>query len=137
MAGLRLGGAHDGDAVRADLVIWAGGVTVDGTLAASLPVSKTKGGRVEVRDDLSLAGHPEVSVVGDAAAVPVGRKGGRQSGRRSMADSARNWPRSRSSRAGTRRSRSCAGGTGSKRPPSDITTRARWRRSGAGRPWRS
>jgi NADH dehydrogenase len=71
--GLRLGGDHDGEVIRADVVIWAAGVTVDGTLAASLPVPKTKGGRVAVREDLALDGHPEVSVVGDAAAVPVGR----------------------------------------------------------------
>jgi NADH:ubiquinone reductase (H+-translocating) len=71
---LRLGGDHGGEVVRADLVIWAGGVTVDGTLAGSLPVAKSKGGRVTVRNDLALDGHPEVSVVGDAAAVPVGRR---------------------------------------------------------------
>jgi NADH:ubiquinone reductase (H+-translocating) len=75
-AGLRLGGEHDGEVVRADLVIWAGGVTVDGTLAASLQVQRQKGGRVVVRDDLSLEGRPEVSVVGDAAAVPVGKARG-------------------------------------------------------------
>ncbi len=71
--GLRLGDEKDGEIVRADVIIWAAGVTVDGTLAASLPVSKKKGGRVEVKGDLSLDGHPEVSVVGDAAAVLVGR----------------------------------------------------------------
>jgi NADH dehydrogenase len=72
---LRLGGDHDGEVIRADIVIWAAGVTVDGTLASSLPVPKAKGGRIVVRDDLRVDGHPEVSVVGDAAAVPVGRRG--------------------------------------------------------------
>jgi NADH dehydrogenase len=70
--GVRLGGKCEGEVLEADLVIWAGGVTVNGTLAASLPAEKAKGGRVEVESDLSLAGHPEVSVVGDAAAVPLG-----------------------------------------------------------------
>ncbi len=45
-AGLHLGGDHEGEVVRADLVIWAGGVTVDGTLASSMPVQRQKGGRV-------------------------------------------------------------------------------------------
>ena len=65
--GVRLG---DGEWIPADAVVWAGGVTVEGTLAATLPVAHGRGGRVTVQDDLSLAGHPEVSVVGDAAAVP-------------------------------------------------------------------
>jgi NADH:ubiquinone reductase (H+-translocating) len=72
--GLRLGGDHDGEEIRADLVIWAGGVTVNGTLAGSLPAGKGKGGRIEILDDLSLAGHPEVSVIGDAGLVPFGRR---------------------------------------------------------------
>ena len=72
--GLKLGGDHNGEEIRADLVVWAGGVTVLGTLASSMPVAAQKSGRVEVQDDLSLADHPEVSVVGDAAAVPWGRK---------------------------------------------------------------
>jgi NADH:quinone reductase (non-electrogenic) len=66
----------DGSTLDADIVIWAGGVTVNGTLAASLPVKKQKGGRIEVEPDLSLADHPEVSVVGDAASVPLGPDGG-------------------------------------------------------------
>jgi NADH dehydrogenase len=77
---LVLGGRHDGRSVRADVIIWAGGVTVDGTLASSLPARKLKGGRVEVGDDLALEGHPEVSVVGDAAAVPEGPRGRRPPG---------------------------------------------------------
>lgn len=70
--GLRLGGDHEGELIRADLVIWAAGVTVLGTLASTLPVARARGGRVEVLDDLALEEHPEVSVVGDAAAVPTG-----------------------------------------------------------------
>jgi NADH dehydrogenase len=73
-AGLKLGGSHEGEHIRADLVVWAGGVTVNGTLASTLPVQMQKNGRVEVLDDLTVAGHPEVSVIGDAAAVPLGQK---------------------------------------------------------------
>jgi NADH dehydrogenase len=53
-------------------VIWAGGVTVDGTLAASLPIAHGRGGRVTLEPDLTLTGHPDVFVVGDAGAVPWG-----------------------------------------------------------------
>jgi len=62
----------DGTWLRAAAVVWAGGVTVDGTLAASLPTPRGRGGRVTLEPDLSLAGHPEVFVVGDAGAVPRG-----------------------------------------------------------------
>lgn len=74
-SGLRLGGVHEGEELRADLVIWAGGITVAGTLASSLGLATTKGGRVVVDGDLAIPGHPEVSVVGDAAAVPTGSDG--------------------------------------------------------------
>ncbi len=67
-------GVHlaDGSVIRADVVVWAAGITVEGTLAASLPAPTTGGGRVEVGADLSLASHREVFVVGDAAAAPLG-----------------------------------------------------------------
>ena len=69
--GVRLG---NGEWIMAAVVIWAGGVTVDGTLAASLPTPHGRGGRVTLQPDLSVAGHPEVFVVGDAGAVPWGPK---------------------------------------------------------------
>jgi len=74
VAEVSLAGVHfaDGEFLRADVIVWAGGVTVDGTLAACLPAPRTRGGRVEVSPDLSIAGHPEVFAVGDAAAVPLG-----------------------------------------------------------------
>jgi NADH:ubiquinone reductase (H+-translocating) len=67
-------GVHlvDGTTLPADLVVWAAGVTVAGTLAASLPGARGSGGRVLVGGDLALQDHPEVFVVGDAAAVPLG-----------------------------------------------------------------
>ena len=68
-AGVRLA---SGEWIGAAVVVWAAGVTVDGTMAGGLPVAHERGGRVTVEDDLSLAGHPEVSVIGDAGAVPRG-----------------------------------------------------------------
>jgi NADH:ubiquinone reductase (H+-translocating) len=76
----------DGSVIHADAVIWAAGITVEGTLAASLPAPTTRGGRVVVEPDLSLAGHPEVFVVGDAAAAPLGR--GREGGAPQLAQGA-------------------------------------------------
>ncbi len=61
----------DGEYLAAAAVVWAGGVTVDGTLASTLPARHAPGGRVEVGNDLSIVGHPEVFAVGDAAAVPL------------------------------------------------------------------
>lgn len=66
-AGVTLAG---GELVMARVVLWAAGVTVDGTVAADLMGRRGPGGRVMVERDLSLPDHPEVFVVGDAAAVP-------------------------------------------------------------------
>jgi NADH:ubiquinone reductase (H+-translocating) len=71
-SGVRL---KSGEFIGAVAVIWAGGVTVTRTLAASLPGPADRTGRVVVDHNLSLAGHPEVFVVGDAAAVPLGPRG--------------------------------------------------------------
>jgi len=51
--------------------IWAAGVLAS-PLLAGLGVPLDKAGRVLVEPDLSLPGHPEVFVVGDAAAVRTG-----------------------------------------------------------------
>jgi NADH dehydrogenase len=61
----------DGSTLESSLTVWAGGMTVDGTLAATVPGARSSGKRVVVREDLSLPGFPEVFVVGDAAAVPL------------------------------------------------------------------
>lgn len=66
--GVRL---SDGEWLAAATVVWAGGVSVDGTLAASLGTRRGRGGRLVVGPDLTLEGHPEIHVVGDAAAVPL------------------------------------------------------------------
>jgi NADH:ubiquinone reductase (H+-translocating) len=70
-SGVRL---QSGESIDAAVVVWAGGVTVNGTLADKLGAARTRSGRVEVRPDLSLEGHPEVFCIGDAAAVPWGGK---------------------------------------------------------------
>jgi len=49
-------------------VFWAAGMRGE-SLAESLPVARTRDGRVRVEPDLSIAGHPEVFVIGDLAAV--------------------------------------------------------------------
>jgi NADH dehydrogenase len=67
-------GALLGDArIESRTLIWAAGVTAS-PAAAWLGVEPGRGGRVPVGDDLSLAGHPEVFVIGDTALVE-GRRG--------------------------------------------------------------
>jgi NADH dehydrogenase len=54
--------------VEARTIIWAAGVAAS-SLAAELAGEHDRAGRVKVGADLSLPGHPEVFVVGDAAAM--------------------------------------------------------------------
>jgi NADH dehydrogenase len=68
-SGVRL---TSGEHIGASMVVWAAGVTVNSPLADSLGASRASGGRLDVRPDLSLEGHPDIFVVGDAAAVPTG-----------------------------------------------------------------
>jgi NADH dehydrogenase len=49
-------------------VLWAAGVAAS-PLGASLGVPLDRAGRVTVEPDLSIAGHPEVYVIGDLAAA--------------------------------------------------------------------
>lgn len=55
--------------IAARTVIWAAGVAAS-PLGAALGVPLDRAGRVIVGEDLSIAGHPEISVVGDLAALP-------------------------------------------------------------------
>jgi NADH dehydrogenase len=51
-------------------VVWAAGVRtagIAGVVARAAGTSADRGGRVEVNSDLTLPGHPEISVIGDAA----------------------------------------------------------------------
>jgi NADH dehydrogenase len=63
---------EDGEKIPTRTVVWAGGVTVEGTLADHLDTPTAKAGRVVVEADLSLPGHAHAFGVGDAAAVPWG-----------------------------------------------------------------
>ncbi|MCB1105992.1 MAG: NAD(P)/FAD-dependent oxidoreductase [Opitutaceae bacterium] len=57
-----------GRTVRAGIVIWAAGVSAN-PLGRKLGAETDRGGRVLVKPDLSLPGHPEAFVVGDLAAL--------------------------------------------------------------------
>ncbi len=57
------------DRIAAGTVVWAAGVAAS-PLGATLGAPLDRAGRVLVEPDLSLAGHPEVQVVGDLAAIP-------------------------------------------------------------------
>ena len=62
-----------GDVLPTRTVIWAAGVRAN-PLAAALGLPTTRAGRIEVGDDLSVAGHTGVWAVGDVAA-PVDHRG--------------------------------------------------------------
>ena len=67
----------DGTRIATQTVIWAGGVTVAGTVASRLGIASGPGGRLAVEPDLSLNGRADAYAVGDAAAVPRGDGSGR------------------------------------------------------------
>jgi NADH dehydrogenase len=63
-------GAQVGDAfIPAATVIWAAGVTVT-SVGHWLGIGTDRTGRVTVNPDLSVPGHPDIFVIGDAARVP-------------------------------------------------------------------
>ncbi|MEX1021594.1 MAG: NAD(P)/FAD-dependent oxidoreductase, partial [Dehalococcoidia bacterium] len=71
---VRLGApdAAEEERVDARTVVWAAGVRgvpLGARIAAAAGIEVDRGGRVPVRADLALEGHPEVSVIGDLAAV--------------------------------------------------------------------
>jgi NADH dehydrogenase len=56
--------------IDARTVIWAAGVQAAGAagiLARATGATTDRGGRIAIRPDLTLEGHPEISVIGDAA----------------------------------------------------------------------
>jgi NADH dehydrogenase len=59
----------DGTVIPTRTVVWAGGVTVEHTVAGELDVPTGPNGRLVVRPDLTVEGHDDVYAVGDAAAV--------------------------------------------------------------------
>ncbi len=48
-------------------IIWAAGVLADSPLLRSLGVEQDRTGRVRINEDLSIPGHPNIFVIGDAA----------------------------------------------------------------------
>ncbi len=57
-----------GELIRAENILWAAGVSAV-PLAQKLGVELDRAGRVKVKADLSLPGHPEVFAIGDMALV--------------------------------------------------------------------
>lgn len=71
-AGLEVESGADRYRIDSHCIVWAAGVAASplGRLLGSVTgVACDRAGRVQVEPDLSLAGHPEISVVGDLAAA--------------------------------------------------------------------
>ncbi len=62
---------ENGERIRANNILWAAGVSAT-PLAKQLGVDTDKAGRIKVKPDLSLPGHPEVFAIGDMALVSGG-----------------------------------------------------------------
>ncbi|PYK96042.1 MAG: FAD-dependent oxidoreductase [Verrucomicrobia bacterium] len=60
---------EDGQVIEAENIVWAAGVLAN-PLTQKLGVELDRGGRVKVKPDLSMPGHPEVFAIGDMALVP-------------------------------------------------------------------
>jgi NADH:ubiquinone reductase (H+-translocating) len=60
----------DGTIIPTRTVIWAGGVTVNGTMASTIGSETTRGGRLVVDSNLSVGTREGVLAIGDAAAIP-------------------------------------------------------------------
>ncbi len=65
----------DGERIPAKTIVWTAGVRASPLLAMLDGVERDRNGRVVVLPDLTVPGHPELLVVGDAAAV-ADRSGG-------------------------------------------------------------
>jgi NADH dehydrogenase len=61
----------DGTVIPTRTVIWAGGVTVNGTIAAGLGLPVVQGGRLAVDSNLAVPRFDGVFAIGDAAAIPI------------------------------------------------------------------
>ena len=68
--GVGFSGANGESRLEARTVIWAAGVAAS-PLARTLGVPLDRAGRVPVTPDLTVPGHPEVSVIGDLASLSV------------------------------------------------------------------
>jgi NADH dehydrogenase len=61
----------DGSSIETHLVVWGGGEMAS-ALAAKSALGQGRGGRIDVRPDLTVAGFPRVYAVGDFANIPYG-----------------------------------------------------------------
>lgn len=59
---------EDGQVIRAENILWAAGVSAT-PLTKKLGVELDRAGRIKVKSDLSLPGHPEIFAIGDMALV--------------------------------------------------------------------
>jgi len=66
---------EDGTLIPTRTVVWAGGVTVEHTVAGEIDAPTGPNGRLVVGHDLAVVGHADVYAVGDAAAVLWGGGG--------------------------------------------------------------
>jgi len=62
----------DGSRIPTRTVVWAGGVTVEGTVAERFGEETGPNGRLVVEPDLAIRGRSDAFAIGDAAAVPWG-----------------------------------------------------------------
>ena len=70
--GVSLDAAGASERIDARTVIWAAGVRavpLTGALAQATGATTDRAGRIEVKRDLTVPGHPEITVIGDAASV--------------------------------------------------------------------
>jgi NADH:ubiquinone reductase (H+-translocating) len=63
-------GLSDGTTIKSHLTVWGGGLMA-APLAASSGVTQGRGGRIEVRPDLTVDGFPAVYALGDFANIPA------------------------------------------------------------------
>ncbi len=66
----------DGSMIPTRTVVWAGGITVEDTVASQLGLEAESNGRLIVDGDLTITGRHDAYAVGDAAAVPWGSPSG-------------------------------------------------------------
>lgn len=67
---IRIETSEGASTIEAAAVIWAAGVKAS-PLGASVPAERDRAGRVRVEPDLTVAGHSEISVIGDLAACEL------------------------------------------------------------------
>jgi NADH dehydrogenase len=61
----------DGSEIKTRLVVWGGGEQAS-AVAAAAGIAQGRGGRIDVKPDLSVEGHPRIFALGDIANIPSG-----------------------------------------------------------------